>query len=917
MIQVHPQRAFLNSDVAIFNTGDQPALITDTATNDTYSLGPGEHKSSRYDAGEHILKVNGQEDVRFVVEDALKFGGSKRKKCYVFNENPWAIVVMKDRTYFLNEMTKAQFVEYNLSPDKILEINSDYLLFVTEKDCSFFSLSSMSLVKTISSAEFLFYKNYHCVFKVNNGLCLYRVHPGIGINPRRDIPCDAYSYDKGSNALYTHYGDDTFVQIIELWDHVNNGEYEHVTEVHPTGKFGGFSNGHYLLYTDSDLRDGAPNILKCRNLTLMNGLFKIIYHENQPLSYLNGIRVWDKNTYEEINNKRLREYISSGEGQRESFSVFVSDENIYSIRTRESIVIKEGECKTTITSCLFAGKNLLYTHSGSELFFKQKGECAYIVCGDSTYVIYEGGIYKVDGTLLFTNSDDPYVKIQSGNGVSYYTVKGEKINCQPDKSYPDLGMFFFGENGTAFFHWLKTGNNYVGQDVRREKTFFVVYGGLSSVPPRLFLKDGTIRTLPGSSVDIVALSQDAKTVLLEKGGYFLFARFDKAWNISEKLILSIYDTLNVKDAVFCSDGNSFIYQKENALVLYDINSGTKTVFSSNVGIQYNANGYRPYCPKDYFSRPRIIDPLTQRIIDNTFLNQYRFASIDGSAYYERSVTKRFLRDSDRELSNAEYLQLKQEYDFQADMDRATRAIILQKRTKYLKENRNVIINIFSLEYTCADFVDSCLVKDIEFVQLRANGKLVDVRIGSPLYFLNYVAFSPDSTKVIICGKYRDSSGVCVVYDIAEGKEIHHSIKDVGRTMAVWLGLFSKKGDLAYYDSKPNTYFAREGKPITKIPGRSFLTFSPSGKYMALSRQGYRPYNDEGLFWGHEPSCDVFIASTDNPTTDLGHYNDHGASITGLCLKHDTVASVSFSIDDKRILSVSNDGVVVVRNLHFE
>ena len=93
-----------------------------------------------------------------------------------------------------------------------------------------------------------------------------------------------------------------------------------------------------------------------------------------------------------------------------------------------------------------------------------------------------------------------------------------------------------------------------------------------------------------------------------------------------------------------------------------------------------------------------------------------------------------------------------------------------------------------------------------------------------------------------------------------------------------------------------------------------MAFSPSGKYMALSKQGYIPYR-EGEFWGHVPSCDIYISESKNPYQEICHFCDHGDEITGVAYMHDTVSSTSFSFDEKRILSVSRDGVVVVRNLY--
>ena len=114
MIQIHPKRAFLNSDVVISNKGQESALIEDSITSESFTLLPGEYRASRFPAGDHTISIKwlsgAIEEQSFVVEDALKFGGSERKGTYIFDNNPWAIIVMRDRTYFFNEQTKEQFV---------------------------------------------------------------------------------------------------------------------------------------------------------------------------------------------------------------------------------------------------------------------------------------------------------------------------------------------------------------------------------------------------------------------------------------------------------------------------------------------------------------------------------------------------------------------------------------------------------------------------------------------------------------------------------------------------------------------------------------------------------------------------------------------------------------------------------------
>ena len=91
--------------------------------------------------------------------------------------------------------------------------------------------------------------------------------------------------------------------------------------------------------------------------------------------------------------------------------------------------------------------------------------------------------------------------------------------------------------------------------------------------------------------------------------------------------------------------------------------------------------------------------------------------------------------------------------------------------------------------------------------------------------------------------------------------------------------------------------------------------------MALSNQGYiSKYDingDERSDWGHQSSTFVEVMAMNNlkePITIFDDLSDSGIVNT---IKPRTVASVSFSNDNSRLMMVGNDGVVIIRNLHFD
>ena len=100
-------------------------------------------------------------------------------------------------------------------------------------------------------------------------------------------------------------------------------------------------------------------------------------------------------------------------------------------------------------------------------------------------------------------------------------------------------------------------------------------------------------------------------------------------------------------------------------------------------------------------------------------------------------------------------------------------------------------------------------------------------------------------------------------------------------------MFSKNGDVAFYDSCANAYLKHKVDNYNhteEAPGKSLLCFS------------------------------TFIHSVENFSECLEQYNDLGDGIFGVATRAGNVSSASFSQDETRLLVVGNDGVVVIRNL---
>jgi WD40 repeat protein len=160
-----------------------------------------------------------------------------------------------------------------------------------------------------------------------------------------------------------------------------------------------------------------------------------------------------------------------------------------------------------------------------------------------------------------------------------------------------------------------------------------------------------------------------------------------------------------------------------------------------------------------------------------------------------------------------------------------------------------------------------------------------------------------------------------VYDLEKQTSIVSMTKydDKYTLDAVWMSAFTKKSKVAFYTSEPHTFIVEPiSGSVKRIEGTSFLCYSPDGKYMALSNQGYIQYEDRWLYgtWGHQKSSTVYIYDTETLSRVKTLSCFFGEKITGVRERRGSVASVAFSQDNSQLLVSSDDGVVVIYNLEM-
>ena len=481
--------------------------------------------------------------------------------------------------------------------------------------------------------------------------------------------------------------------------------------------------------------------------------------------------------------------------------------------------------------------------------------------------------------------------------------------------------------------------------------------------------------------DILAISESGRFILgcSRNNHHEIVAFYLHEWDetcscYSESRVLeSLFDFTVYRNVLFAGSGDYIVYSDSNGLY-YSKNliSGEVTEYDSTKFVEH-INGYRSIIRfvGNGAADPRVTDPVTGQFLDPFDFADYRFISPDKNLVVEKPSPQEcaydgvgFIEHIDRvtmqKVDMVQFNQIAKEYNSSSfktpDDEMINRRIALMKKYPELfVEPVNKSINRFQNNHTLKvnttdiqSYRDSSLsslttkekgiydfvhytydfvkyyINTNEYIKVtdRANGRAIRINLGIPLWFMNYISFSYDSRYIAVAGRYPDDTidedghnicGLFYLYDLDQMSIVERSTT----TYAVWIVSFTKSGSIAYYDSHPITFFKNDPKANTiEISSRSFLSFSPSGKLFALSKQGYvRKDRHDSLIWGHQPSTSVYLRLSDNPTVEVAQFNDHGAAISNTNTK--TVCMVAFTDDDKKMLSVSDDGVVVIRNLHLD
>lgn len=863
-----------------------------------------------------------------IVKDAIRFGGGSFKKAYVFDETPWCFIVMKDRTYFYNRETKESFVE-SISPDNIEIVSSDVVMLSNNQrvkeddritDYTLFSLKCMLPILSVSNILFLSPSNVITGIKEGDRITIkhYAYSSNLTLEEKQE-DCEAYSVDKEHGVIYLFKGSRISKYALATFE-VEKSNYV-------GADFVAFVQAHYYV----SLADG-------RNVRVQDADSRQVISEVKfdcaVLSVCN----------KDLGTQYVEDIIHNAVEHKKEHKINFSWAIEYvSIR---SIVVIDG-------SAFY-----LYDHNVVSADWRLKQSKSYIRRGD--VIIYEansieGVLTRIDNTLcikddrgnvsFFNRNGKPEAKALYSHDTVYlikksdglYDVKGCCVLRGDFKLsyFEEYGLIIDERNSTfrrvvngsitgaiPYMGTWRYDNYNVGRKECGEKWYY--HRNTLTCNGKVMFLEGVYVFKSSTQENLMSICPNNRWGIAVRGEELSIVKYTDGVHYEiDRILNDEYDTANFKNVLFSEDGSFFVSTVDGRNVMVDTRTGEQTEFEQCSYVSHY-NGYRPMLLKDNFRKAKLVDPLTNNIIDEAHLNEYRFMSPDGKLYAKTNLdeyTRYYNRAEKRYITKEEMQLFKEKYDFTYRCTKEEKDEIEKKRAVYIKQHKEFFERRRASDIGCSIF-SAMIIYDEGYARIcRTLDDSVyrEFSIGSPLQFVNYVAFSPDGRYVAIAGR-RSGGGEFILYDMQEQKELFPKFSN-GYILAVWTAAFSVKGQYALYTSTPNTYIGdvENEASFTKIIGKSFLTFSPDGTWIALSEQGYIPYGVKRIdgIWGHRPSCVVDIRKSSSPEVQIAKYDDlSDEGIADMCTGK-TVASISFSKDNKKIMMVGKDGVVIIRNLHLD
>jgi hypothetical protein len=858
---VHPQKGYLNTRFSIHNNND--STLSFSIKNEGKVVMTTEVQANdKQDffanlSGEHIVYFSDGSKATFYVEDALRFGGSSYKRSFIFDKCPWCFVVMRDRTYVYNRITQEAYME-SVSPDEITAISEDYVIFINKQSLerTIYSLKEQRPEIVVKNVIF---SNAHLIVFTENKEDFTILH--------------GYSLDKHTECFY-----------IESKKYVVDSDNSLLSYIQESGLF------------VRDLETGFENSIKLP----ITGTF-ITFIENQLVfvKYREGIyHIWSLVDKEFLGAKSFKNLACV---QRVQLIDLTDRWNAI-----HRIDLTKSNCPEAVAVADYVELQII--PMPKDVFFIEK----------HTHMV-SNNWNKTNGrsSRLTSLKTDQTIDLNGWWFGAPTIIDNKKIIEDKDTKSSKKRYIILSPNSTP--------------EISEQIPCAVINSTSINAVPKRF-------GYPSESGRYSLGVEDTKVILC-----------DYSLEDVERIAVleDLFDATGFKNVYLSEDGKAVIYSESDGQALFDTETGETIKFGKQSFVN-SIYGFRPTFTREGSRKPRLINPATGCPIDLSIVSQFKFTSPDGTLYSDgelRQYEKYYDEIRGVYISNEEYNDIAAKYNF----GNAKKDDIMSLRKYFVAEHLAFFKNKFSHWASRSDeewikvlidgntFTDNFISKR-GFAMIRSTETkeiLKEISLGPALWFLNYVSFSYDSRYIAIAGRYpnhtqyegRQVGGLLLIYDLKKSKEIYRKTD----SHAVWTTSFTPDGHVGAYSSNPITFVAdtEQSVELKTINGFSFLSFSPDGRYMALSRQGYIPYNNgKGSLcahWGHRSSSEVFIYPVTNAENQepLAYFNDLSDSgLEGVFTRihresSKSVASVSFSKDNSRLMMVGLDGVIIIRNLHLD
>ena len=933
---VHPHKGYLNTDFRIHtNCNHSISYKVCDITGSSVLEGivhPNEPHSVKIPSpGKFAVEFSDGSSVNLIVEDGYKYGGGSYKSCFVHDTCPWVFIVMHDRTYFYNRISEESYVEI-ISPDLITFVSDDFVLFSNNGDevKTLYSLKEQRPILCIK--DVIYFDSKYVIWKVGDcRLVLFSLEKQ---EQNIEIICGSYVVKSETKQIFHTYADKlyrinldegytstflseikgTFITFVgsELcvsYDERTNCELQILNmstcEVSSLKYEGVLSsvNGNCLIdiskerqsiYQFNLKESGFPNATiegKYVEINLYPALWDVFYTVKTTNIYKSSDRynVSDE-TYLRSLNSKVDHKLLSNHGQ-----AVVNESRFCFYNSRESYV-----CGKVHSGSGYIEGGQIYVHK----------DIVHLKSDGATYTLSRNGYWDGKREVNYDYEYFPkYGLVRDKDTGVFKSLSGREygksFSCDHIKEYIEFGDIRIYSNGKT----LST--KFRNIDLSHEQKY-----GIRVTKNQ----NGT-------------LSGDIILCTLNNGDY------------EERAILqSLFDSSVYENVLFSDNGDQVMYKAEDEAIVMNIVSGECEHYP-NMSYIKQINGIRLLFETASSLQPRLINPVTKQYIDSMSMPDFQFVSPNGKLYADTKLAdyiEYYYKETGEIISKEDYNKLITRFSYPSGVDKShhTYKNIIELRKQFMYEHFEYLNitypKLFNNDSTGKRWNRMVLDEDNNFGATEFVNRIVGVRgialirdtqshsvvaripLGEPLSHINYVSFSHDSRYVALAGYRSFSHGVFLIYDL----DINSTLFFESTNRAVWTTAFSIQGAVAGYTSDPNTFLALNPGQYSqseKITGRNFLTFSPDGNYFALSNQGYISKYDingeERDVWGHQPSSAVFVRSImdDDNLYEFNDLGDTGIAESGV---KNSVASVSFSHDNNKLMMVGNDGVIVIRNLNL-